>query len=67
MKKIETKCPICGETHIFEVTDEQYNKYIAGEEFIQNIFPEMSVIGREMLITGICGECWDKIFPRDEE
>lgn len=66
MKNIYTKCPICGKKTIFTVTDEQYDKYINKKENIQRIFPKLSCEDREKLITGICGDCWNKIF-KDEE
>lgn len=62
MKKIVTKCPKCGTVHVFNVTNEQYNQYVNGESYIQNIFSEYSAEEREMLITGICPDCWKKIF-----
>lgn len=62
MEKIETKCSICGKKYNFDITEEQYNKYIDAEKFIQNIFPEFGVIEREMLITCICDECRNKFF-----
>lgn len=60
MKKFKTKCPICGSEFELEMTDEQYKKYISGEDYIQNIFPDWSADQREMLISGICARCWDK-------
>ncbi|MBR6908033.1 hypothetical protein IKN40_06165 [bacterium] len=67
MKQIITECPYCHNKHIFNVTDEQYNKYVNGESYIQTIFPKFTPTEREMLITGICGECWDKIFGSEED
>lgn len=66
MKNIYTKCSMCGKETTFTVTDEQYQKYIDGKENVQRIFPELSCAEREKLITGICGDCWNKIF-KDEE
>lgn len=67
MKNIYTKCPMCGKETVFMVTDEQYQKYIDGKENVQRIFPELSCEEREMLITGICPDCWNKIFPKNDE
>jgi hypothetical protein len=36
-------------------------------ELIQDVFPDMSVNDREMLITGTHPACWDKLFPGEEE
>ncbi len=66
MKNFLIKCPICGKEFEVSMTDEQYIKYIEGEENIQNIFPDWPADKREMLITGICGKCWDDTIKIDE-
>ena len=62
IKYVNTKCPYCGKTSTLEMTNEQYEQYISGDSYIQNIFPNWSPAIREMLITGICPDCWNKIF-----
>jgi len=66
MKQINSKCPHCGKVTILEMTDEQYHKYTHNESYIEDIFPDWSPAKREMLITGICPDCWNKIFNYDE-
>lgn len=66
MKKFKVKCPLCGTEYEMNMTDEQYNKYIEGEDNIQNIFPDWPVDEREMLISGICGKCWDQQIKINE-
>jgi len=34
-------------------------------ELIQNVFPEIE--DREIMISGICGECFDKLFADENE
>lgn len=58
---IKTTCPMCGKNTVITVTKTQYERYQNGE-LIQNCFPEMKPEIREMLITGICPECWDKFM-----
>jgi hypothetical protein len=60
MKVVKRICPWCGQENSVEMTDEQYKKYTSGDETIQRIFPELTPATREILITGICGKCWDK-------
>ena len=64
---VSIKCNECGKEYKFDITKEQYNKYINGEGLIQNIFPEISGELREMFISRICPECWNKIFSEYEE
>jgi hypothetical protein len=64
--EIYTTCPFCGKDHFITVSFEDYEKWQAGE-LIQNAFPYLSADEREMLKTGICPSCWDKMFPPEEE
>ena len=59
---VNVKCPQCGKISTLEMTNEQYEQYISGDSYIQNIFPNWSPAIREMLITGICPDCWNKMF-----
>lgn len=63
MSKIELKrnCPSCGQTQVVSVEQEDYDKYQNGM-YVQNAFPYLSAEQRELFITGICPECWEKMF-----
>lgn len=73
MSKIYGMCSHCHETSVFYVTDkqmEQYEAYLQGEGFIQDIFPDMEPGDRELLRGGsICKKCWKAMFgmPDQEE
>lgn len=64
--EVKVNCTQCNKEYIFDITLEQYKKYISGEDYIQNIFPEISPGLRELFISGICPDCWSKIFPKEE-
>lgn len=72
MPMIETKvCPGCKGTTMIEVTDAQFNEWHrpkSQRRKVQEIFPNLTVDDREMLMTGWCPPCWDKAFgdPDDE-
>ena len=66
MKKFSLKCKCCNKDFAFNVTDEQYKKYLDGTEPIQKIFPELSPHHRELFISGMCGRCFDEIFDFDD-
>lgn len=61
---IEVTCKICGTAHNIEVTTESYNKWLKGA-FIQEAFSMLSSDDRELLVSGICGKCFDEIFQED--
>ena len=66
MMSIITKCPWCGEEHEVEVPFEGYLAWKHGE-LIQVAMPQLSADEREMLISGVCPECWKKAFSYEEE
>ena len=63
---VVTACPFCGHAHEVEVNEMDYLDWQDGE-LAQNAFPYLSADEREMLISGICPTCWDKMFGSDEE
>jgi len=64
--KIQRTCPKCGKLQVIEVEGSQYNDWMAGKN-IQIAFPNLTPDQREILMSGICPECWEKIFPPDDE
>lgn len=62
---VQRVCPKCGKLQTVKVEQSQYYDYMAGKN-IQRAFPDLSADEREILMSGICPECWDKIFPKDD-
>jgi hypothetical protein len=61
-------CSHCKQTYAFKVQDvEALTKWSNGEGLIQNILSDVSLNFRELLISGICGLCFDKIWMKDDE
>ena len=58
-------CPMCNGSNEIEVSKKGLDKYHKGA-LIQVAFPELSNDQRELLLSGICIECWDKTFKEDE-
>jgi hypothetical protein len=48
------------------VTEQQLSKWRGGM-LIQKAMPNLSPDQRELLISGTCGECWEKMFKEEEE
>lgn len=61
-----TTCPFCGRENEVEVNHMDYLDWQNGE-LAQDAFPYLSANEREMLISGCCQRCWDKMFWSDEE
>lgn len=54
---VTTQCPYCGSIHKMADNEEDYwNKRSL------DTFPYLSVAEQEMLLWGICPQCWDKYF-----
>ncbi len=59
-------CILCGESTALEVDADKYRRWREGTH-IQHVWPEWTPDQRELLITGTHPECWDRMFPDEEE
>jgi len=62
MVVVYTACRQCKSEYKFLVKESQVNRYKKGVEGIQDIFPTLNADERELLISGICRTCFDKLF-----
>ena len=56
------QCNACDKYYELDVDSERYNMWKNGEGFIQDLLPENTAAERELLISGACGECFDRMF-----
>lgn len=61
-----TPCVVCGAQYYFTLNNEGYVEWQYGQK-IQDAFPELSDADREILISGTCDECFNQLFPPEEE
>ena len=59
--KVVTVCPFCARLNFVSVNENDYLDW-QDNESVQNAFPYLSADEREMLISGICPNCWEKMF-----
>ena len=64
--KIEKQCPHCKHYHFVIVQDVDYQRWQSGT-LVQDAFPNLNADEREILMTGICGPCWEKIFGNEDD
>lgn len=57
-------CPHCNTTVTITITPQQLYAFNQGGK-IQDVLPDVSLDVRERFMTGICGPCWNKIFPEE--
>ena len=58
---IATKCPFCGKTQNVVVETADYVDF-RKRKHAQDAFPYLSASERELLISGLCAECWNFMF-----
>ena len=56
-----TPCIVCRKQHEYTLNNEKYVRWQYGEH-IQNVFTELSVADREILISGTCDDCFNEMF-----
>lgn len=66
MMNIQKSCRMCGEVHTIKVSEEAHENWIHGM-YIQDAMPELTEDERELMISGICGKCFDELFSEEEE
>ena len=59
-------CRFCGKEITVQAEEEKFSRLDAGAH-VQDVFPDLGVNYRELMISGICGECFDQIFENDDE
>lgn len=62
---VKRTCPLCGKVQVIIVDAEPYSKWRRGELMIQHALPDLTPDQREILLSGICPECWDKAFGEE--
>lgn len=65
MAVLTRECGFCGRQVSVTVRDEDYHKYKMGA-FVQDAFPYLPADQREVLISGTCGDCWDRYMRYEE-
>jgi hypothetical protein len=61
---VQCRCPLCGGLSVVFCNRVGYDAWCGGV-FIQKALPELTADEREMLMTGYCRGCWNKMFPED--
>ena len=63
---ISRTCRSCGESISLMVNGQDVVDWQGGK-YIQDAMPYLSADERELLISGTCGPCFDKMFGDSEE
>ncbi len=61
LKAITKNCDTCDSETQMVVESDDYQSWQNGK-LIQDAMPYLTISQRELLISGICGTCFDKMF-----
>lgn len=61
------ECPHCHKVIKLPIKEEELLAWNPNEQFVQEAFPELTPGQREMLLSGLCEECWNEIFSEEDE
>ena len=62
------QCRQCGKVVYLNATLAQWKEYHSpNRRHIQDIFPEFTPGERELLISGMCDECFNDVFGQDDD
>lgn len=63
---VKFHCISCNKEHELLVNREDWDLFNSpSRPFVQDIFPYLSPAERELLISGLCSECWNSLFDDD--
>lgn len=61
------QCFRCETQHEIRVWREDYLEYISpNRRNVQEIFPYLTVVERELLVSHLCENCWNELFGCEE-
>lgn len=64
---VPVTCNMCNATREVRVNKSDYEKWIRREGVIQELLHYLSKGERELLISGTCNDCFNKLFWEGEE
>ena len=63
---LSVRCNTCDKPHTLLVDMRDLVKWKTGT-YIQDAMPYLNTEDRELLISGICGDCFDNMFSNEED
>ena len=70
MITFDVDCRLCGQTTQVPATVEQLTELYmprSKRRLMQEIFPDLSIGDRELLISGTCNTCWQNLYGSEDE
>lgn len=64
--EVNIVCRICKNEFVLTVDLKDYDEYVKGKGYIQEIFHYLSPDERELIQSRTCGGCFDKMFEEED-
>lgn len=64
--KLKATCRLCETDYTFMVNEDDLRDWQGGQ-LIQRVMPYLNASERELLISGTCGDCFDRMFASEGE
>ena len=61
------ECKLCGNNHEVYLMKEDYDSWRSGDKYIQDALSYLTAGDREILLSLTCDDCWQKLYPFDNE
>lgn len=65
--EVNTRCPFCGKETTILVNIVDYWEWVNEGKLAQEAFSYLTTEEREMVISGTCPDCWERMFGFEEE
>ena len=65
--KLYIPCKLCGIVYSVLLNEQDYDDWQDNKGYIQDLLGYLTAGERELLISGTCDTCWQKLYPNDDD
>lgn len=66
-KTFHIPCKLCGIVYSVLLNEQDYDDWQDNKGYIQDLLGYLTAGERELLISGTCDTCWQKLYPNDDD
>lgn len=64
---VSIECRICKKDFDINCEEKDYSDWKSGKGYIQDLLNYLSASDRELILSETCGNCFDQLFPSEED
>ncbi len=61
-KTFHVVCRLCGTDYSILLNEQDFDDWIEGKAYIQDVLDYLTAAERELLISATCDKCWKQLF-----